>query len=206
MVEYWPELLTKASWEKLQELRDEIGDFVVIGGWAVYLWTNMHKSKDIDVIVDFKALQKLKERYELAKNQNLKKYEVKFDKFDIDIYVPHFSVFAIPVNDLMEHFTTKVRGFDVLEPEALLVLKQTAEIDRKGSIKGEKDSIDICTLIIRAPFKVSKYAQILKKYGLEDYAGELKRVLSDFDPRNSETVGMRFKDFQSWRKKICSQL
>ncbi|MEW5936415.1 MAG: hypothetical protein AB1665_01160 [Candidatus Thermoplasmatota archaeon] len=206
MVEYWPELLTKASWEKLQKLKAEIGEFVVIGGWAVYLWTGMHKSKDNDIIVDFEALDKLKRRYDLVKNQNLKKYEIKFDKFDMDIYVPHFSEFPIPVNDLIEHFTNRVRGFKVLVPEALLVLKQSAEIQRRGSIKGEKDAIDICTLMLKAPFDIQKYLQILKRYGLGNYAHDLKTTLNEFDPRNAESVGLTFKKFHLWRRKVINQL
>lgn len=206
MAEYWPELLTKASWEKLQELKGEIGRFVVIGGWAVYLWTKMHKSKDIDIIVDFKELEQMRQRYALVKNQNLKKYEIKFDKFDIDIYVPHFSEFRIPVNDLLERFTAKVGGFDVLVPEALVVLKQGAEIQRRGSIKGEKDTIDICTLLLRTPFDFQKYLRILKDYNLENYSDEIKSVIRDFDPRNSETIGMPFKEFQAWRRKVIREL
>lgn len=206
MAEYWPELLTKASWEKLQELKGEIGGFVVIGGWAVYLWTKMHKSKDIDVIVDFKALGQMRRMYTLVKNQHLKKYEIKFDKFDIDIYVPHFSEFKIPANDLLERFTAKVGGFDVLVPEALLVLKQGAEIQRRGSIKGEKDAIDICTLMLMAPFDIGKYLRILKDYNLGNYSDELKAVIRDFDTRNSKMVGMPFKEFQAWRKTVLVQL
>ena len=43
--EFWSEVVTRASWEKMQELSKNY-DFIVIGGWSAYLWTKMHKSKD----------------------------------------------------------------------------------------------------------------------------------------------------------------
>ena len=58
MNEFWNELVTQASWERLQELSKEI-DFVLIGGWAAYLWTGKHKSKDIDIIVDYETLAEI---------------------------------------------------------------------------------------------------------------------------------------------------
>ena len=50
-MEYWNELITQKSWDVLQKLKKI--NFVLIGGWASYLWTSSHKSKDIDIIVDF---------------------------------------------------------------------------------------------------------------------------------------------------------
>lgn len=56
MNEFWNSDITEASWRGLQELKREI-DFVLIGGWAVYLYSRLQKSKDIDVIVDYPALR-----------------------------------------------------------------------------------------------------------------------------------------------------
>ena len=134
MNEFWNELVTQASWERLQELSKEI-DFVLIGGWAAYLWTGKHKSKDIDIIVDYETLAKLQQNYRLEKNERLHKYEIKLEKFDIDIYVPFFSELTLPVNDIMKDHTTKVQNIKTIKPEALLILKQGAEIARRNSVK-----------------------------------------------------------------------
>jgi len=206
MAEFWPEILTSASWQRLQELKKEIKNFTVIGGWAVYLWTGIHKSKDIDIIVDLVTLDLLRQKYDLNKNMSLKKYEIKQEKFDIDIYVTYFSEFVMPVEDLIKDFTTNVQGFRVLVPEALLVLKQAAEIQRRGSVKGEKDVIDICTLLAKSGFSIKKYFEILNKYRLERYAAELSRVVNEFDAKNSENISLSFKDFQKWRKGIAKEL
>ncbi len=58
-MEFWNEIVIDRSFRILQELRKRI-DFVLIGGWAVYYLTRAVKSKDIDIIVDFKNLSKLK--------------------------------------------------------------------------------------------------------------------------------------------------
>jgi len=73
----------------MQDLKKEKFRFIVIGGWAIYLWTGQHKSKDVDIIIpDFKELESLNKRYILKKNDRLKKYEIKIEEIDIDIYLP----------------------------------------------------------------------------------------------------------------------
>lgn len=44
---YYNDLITEKSWQYLQTLRRET-NFVLIGGWAVYLYTKSLKSKDFD--------------------------------------------------------------------------------------------------------------------------------------------------------------
>ncbi len=78
-MDYWHDLLTEKSWKILQDLKGKFS-FILIGGWAVYLWARTQKSKDIDIIVDLKTLADLKKQYTVNKNDNLKKYEIKYDK------------------------------------------------------------------------------------------------------------------------------
>ena len=139
-MEFWNSQLTEKSWTVLQEIRKK-HKFILIGGWAVYLWTRQQKSKDIDIIVDIQELQKLKKE-NLSKNDNLKKYEIKTGEIDIDIYVPHFSKLTIPLED-MKNYTSEIEGFTVASKEVLLILQQGAEKERGNSVKGEKDQIDI---------------------------------------------------------------
>ncbi|HLD75822.1 MAG TPA: hypothetical protein VI874_02295, partial [Candidatus Norongarragalinales archaeon] len=61
---------------------------MLIGGWAAFLWTGKHKSKDIDIVVGHDALSGLKQRQALTKNEKLRKYEIKRGDVDIDIYTP----------------------------------------------------------------------------------------------------------------------
>ena len=204
MTEFWNELLTKASWEKLQELSKEI-EFILIGGWAIFLWTGKHKSKDIDIIVDYEILSEIREKYPLTKNDRLKKYEVKFDEFDIDIYLPFYSKLAIPIEDLKE-LTVKVQGIRTVALEALLILKQAAETERRNSIKGQKDSIDILSILIHGGIDLEKYKEMLVKYDLTDYIKELIFVIKNFDTKNLKYLDMNFKKFVNWRRSYVGKL
>lgn len=205
MNEFWNELVTQASWEKLQKLSKEI-DFVLIGGWAAYLWTGKHKSKDIDIIVDYETLAKLQQNYRLEKNERLHKYEIKFEKFDIDIYVPFFSELTLPLNEVMKDHTTKVQNIKTIKPEVLLILKQGAEIARRNSIKGIKDSIDILTLLIYAPVELKNYISLLKKYKLADYKKELAGIISNFSDDDIKYLGMDFQEFKKWKRKKMEEI
>ena len=204
MTEFWNELLTKASWEKLQELSKEF-EFTLIGGWAVFLWTGKHKSKDIDIVVDYDVLSSIREKYPLTKNDRLKKYEVKFDEVDIDIYVPFYSELAVPPQDL-EKLSAKVQGIRTVGLESLLILKQSAEIERRGSVKGQKDSIDILTILIYGSVDLKEYNELLAKYDLKAYVDELIRTIKDFDPKNSRYLDMDLKKFTDWRKEYIKKL
>lgn len=75
-MQYYHKLVTDKSYQFLQNLKRSY-EFVLIGGWAVYLYTQALKSKDIDIIVDYKELAKLKENFDVFKNDRLKKYEIK---------------------------------------------------------------------------------------------------------------------------------
>lgn len=170
------DLITEKSWKVLQEFKRKFR-FILIGGWAVYLYTQALKSKDIDLICQYEELQKLKEQYELIKNDRLKKYEIHIGEFDIDIYTPFFSELGIPAEDL-ETMTRVVEGFTVLEPEALLILKQKAYEERKHSHKGEKDKIDIIALL-RDAADFQKYKILIKHYKLSSYEKNLRHILEE---------------------------
>lgn len=198
--EFWSEEITLASWKKLTEISKEF-DFILIGGWAAYLWTKMHKSKDIDLVVDYETLETLKQKYDLNKNERLKKYEIKLETFDIDIYVAHYSKLTIPVAQLKKHVAS-IEGINTVVPEILVILKQGAEIDRRGTLKGRKDRVDILTLLNYSPFNISKYKLLLKELKLDHLEQELKNEINTFDQKESEYLGLNLKEFVNWKKKF----
>src|SRR3989338_6441330 len=174
-MEYWHDLVTEKSWKLLQQLKGKF-KFILIGGWAVYLLARTQKSKDIDVIVDIKTLQQIKSSYDLRKNDALRKYEIKVDEVDVDIYVPFYSRLAIPLEKVESQ---KIEGFDVAKPEELLILKQGAELDRRHSEKGEKDGIDIMSLLLNCDVDFERYKKILKGSGKEELINELLRLVKN---------------------------
>ena len=203
-MEFWNSALTEKSWKILLQLKEKNFDFVVIGGWAAYLWTNLHKSKDIDIVVkNFKELAFLKKNYNLAKNDNLKKYEIKIEEIDIDIYVPFFSKLTIPADEIGK-YAGIIQNFKVAKPEALLILKQGAEHDREKSVKGEKDRIDIMALLCYADINFGEYFKLLKEYNLEYFYEKLKRIILNF--KEIKYIDMNPRQFKLKKQDIINKL
>lgn len=173
-MEYYQDVITQKSWKILQELQKKIR-FILIGGWAVWLYTHTLKSKDIDIIVGYDTLSTLRKHYDIVKNERLKKYEAKIAEVDIDIYLPHYSNPGAPSQYVQKHRTIK-EGFYVPKPEMLLILKQYAYERRKASIKGEKDKIDIISLL-QLDLDFSFYKTILAETSCHDLAVKLEELL-----------------------------
>jgi len=171
---FYHNLITEKSWKILQELRNKY-KFILIGGWAVFIYTNGLKSKDIDFICDYEELKKLRQNYDLIKNQRLKKYEIKQDNADIDIYLPFFSDLGIPCDEIQKN-TINHSGFTVPKIEILMILKQHAFQGRIGSTKGEKDKIDIISLL-QQNFDFNFYLKILKMQKKQTLVNDLKKIL-----------------------------
>ena len=81
-MELWNDIVTEKSRELLFNLKG-MADFVLIGGWAVWLYTQAAKSKDIDIYInfdDFFKLQELlmKKGIPISLNSKLNKYEAKW--------------------------------------------------------------------------------------------------------------------------------
>ncbi len=203
-MEFWNSMLTEKSWKIMQDLKKEKFRFIIIGGWAAYLWTKQHKSKDIDLIIpDFNELELLKKKFVLNKNDQLRKYEIKFEEIDVDIYVPYYSKLALPVEAIVKK-TTKIEGFEVVQPEVLLALKQGAEWDRRDSIKGQKDRIDIITLLCYANPDFKKYRELLSQYKLDAYRQRLKEIITVFT--DVQHIGMNIKEYAKIKKELLKKI
>ncbi len=201
--EYWPEHVTRESWERLVDLAREI-DFRLIGGWAVYLYTGLHKSRDIDIVVDLDTLSYLREHYDLRKNLDLRKYEIREKGFDIDVYVPYFSRLVIPPEDILRMERIVIRGIPTIPPEALLLLKLDAWRERGGSVKGGKDEIDIITLVMYTEMRWSLFFKLAKKYKRPGIEKDLARLVRGFD--RLEYLSKDFQEYNKWKKEILRNL
>lgn len=177
-MQYWNELITEKSWNVLQRLRQKF-KFALIGGWAVWLWTKGQKSKDVDLIVDLEGLENLKLEFQLKKNLRLKKYELKIDDVDVDVYATYYSKLSAPAEDVLKN-TAEIEGFTVAAPEILLILKQGAEKERKHSEKGLKDRVDIMGVLINAKVDFKKYSELCKKHALLDFPRLLLEIVMGF--------------------------
>ena len=201
-MEFWHNTIIDKSFHTLQALRKEY-DFVLIGGWAVFLYTKALKSKDIDIIVAPEILGRLKTQFDVSKNERLKKYEIKFEGFDIDIYLPHWSVLGLPVEFIVKN-TTSLGGFLVPTKEILLILKLFVYQQRKGSLKGRKDALDIIALLYYGGMDMDKFSNILKKYSLEGLKDELSELFDSMVEVKELNIGR--KQFADFKKKLKSKI
>ena len=173
---YWHSLIVEKSWNVLQQLKGKF-DFILIGGWATYLWTKASKSKDIDIVVSMEMLDTIKKHYPLRKNDRLRKYEIKVDEIDVDIYVPFYSRLALPLETLSFE---AIEGFKVVKVEELLILKQGAEQDRTFSEKGEKDRIDIMGIVLFCDIDFKRYRELLQPVKKEHLIDSLIALIKNF--------------------------
>ena|SRR3989344_3807447 len=176
---FYHDLATNESWETLKAWRKQYG-FMLIGGWAVWLYTKGLKSKDIDVVMDYEALAQVKEKVEVVKNERLKKYEARQGPVDIDIYVPFYSHPGLPAEELGQ-FRVTLGGFGTVRPEVLAMLKQAAWLARQGTVKGRKDMIDWLSLVTTEAFDGEEYQRLMMRYKLQSVGkrvGELVREVT----------------------------
>ncbi len=174
-MDYYHNLVTEKSWKELQNMRRRL-DFVLIGGWAVYLYTKALKSKDIDVIIDYDQLPVLAKLYDVRKNTRLKKYEATREEVQIDIYLPHYSHIGIPVEELLKH-TINLEGFRVVETNYLIALKLFTFGKRGNSTKGRKDFIDSVSLLSHPSADYNRIRHIVESYDLADALEQSVRTL-----------------------------
>lgn len=194
---YYHSLITTQSWEELKKLKQKI-KFILIGGWAVFLYTKELKSKDIDILVEFEELGKLKKEYEVSKNERLRKYEARREAVQIDVYLPFYSFLGIPVKDLMAQ-TVSLEGFTVLKQEWLFCLKLYVLSLRARSAKGEKDFLDLISLFKNGvePGLVKK---IIQDYNLTQAAQIFQGLLAE--RVEAKEIGLNRQQF----KKIKTDL
>lgn len=145
--EFYHQDVTERSWILLQHLQSTY-PFVLIGGWAAWCYAQAEKSRDIDIVIDYATLGRLRADYpSVVRNDRLRKYEIPAEGFDVDIYVLHFSTtLTVPTEYLLAHAQV-VQGFRVPSPEALIVLKAGAWLEQRQSLHGEKDRQDLLHLL-----------------------------------------------------------
>ena len=202
MKQFWHDNITEKSFQTLQAIKGEF-DFILIGGWAVYFYTKKMKSKDIDIILNYEELGRLKEKYEIKKNERLKKYEINMGEFDLDIYLPHYSKIGFPLEKVKEHIRN-IEGFKIPRVEILLSLKLCAYHDRKNSLKGDKDKIDIIGLLDSVAIDWHFLKSIDMSYKNVPLINELKEILTSLNKVDELSISEH--RFSKLRRKILEEM
>ena len=199
---FYHNLIVKKSWELLKTLNRKY-KFILIGGWAVFLYTKALKSKDLDLVLSFDELEKLKEEFEVFKNERLKKYEARVEEIEVDIYTPFYSNPGLPAEDI-QNFVIVLEGFKVPQKEILAILKQKALLARKESVKGRKDLADLISLFRLEDFDWEKYHQIIKNYKLKNWLKTTYQIIKQ--TRVFEELGLNIHQTASLKRKILTHL
>lgn len=172
---FYRDSVVQKSWELLTDLKRQY-KFVLIGGWAVWLYTKQLKSKDIDIVVELPELEKLKNVYDFFKNDRLKKYEFRQGEVEIDVYTPYFSNPGLPAEDIATD-ARLVAGFQLPSRELLLGLKIAAWADRRASPKGRKDLVDIIGLLNDPLINADKIIKWLKHQQVKPKISKLAEMI-----------------------------
>lgn len=199
---FYHDLVTEKSWQLLQYLAKNYR-FILIGGWAVFLYSGALKSKDIDLIMEYRALEKLREEFEVFKNERLKKYEARSGEVEIDIYVPFWSNPGIGAEDLKK-YVTSTGGFKVPTAEVLAMLKMKALSQRSASPKGKKDLIDILSLFKLPEFDFSKLQLVIAKYSQKELLEITKKIIRQ--TVSVSELGLNTHKMARFKKQILSKI
>lgn len=133
---------------------------IFIGGMATYLYGSdnllpVNISHDVDFIIKKDDINDVETMYGPLKiNNRLKKREFIIGETQYDLYIEFQHGLKFDYSELQKH-SNIIQGVRVPALEHLLALKTLAYIDRKESLKGEKDLRDIITMIL-----------LINKYGI----------------------------------------
>ena len=174
---FWHELVTEKSFQLLTEFRKKYR-FVLIGGWAVFLYTRQLKSKDIDLVLSHEELMRFREDWNVEKNSRLKKYEIKTGEFDVDLYVPFYSNPGLPPEAILKTQVSR-EGFSVPSIEELLLMKLNAYQARRDSLKGEKDRLDIASLVATGEIDWKRWRKLISSYARSDLQTLFRQFLTE---------------------------
>ena len=203
-MEFWNSDITNESWKELLVLSTKY-NFILIGGWAIYLYTKLQKSRDIDMVVDYDQIKLLSVDFEMRKNPSLYRYEIKFQKFDIDVYTPFYSKLTVPPEDLINNYTL-IENIRVPRVEELLILKLGAFDYRMNSIKGQKDRLDITGLAFYSNIDYSRLKTLLNKYEKPSYIDLYVNAIAHIEKRLLPFLNLNESTYAKMKKKTLEKI
>lgn len=145
------EMINEEILDVVNELMSQLGNSVLIGGWASYAHlANVAMSKDIDTILDpLSDLQRVLSILVDVSESHLRKIRGTYRGVHVDLYVPHRSRLG-PLNvvPLLSH-TIFALGWRVLVLEAHILTKMVCLLNpgRVSSTKGAKDVDEITKML-----------------------------------------------------------
>lgn len=203
-MEFWNSDITGESGNQLISLSKKY-KFVLIGGWAIYMYTKLQKSRDIDMVVDYVQTRPLFADFQMRNNPSLRKYEIKFQKFNVDVYTPFYSRLSVSPQDLLNNYRV-IENIMVPRVEEMLILKPGAFYDRKSSIKGQKDRVDIAGLVFYSTVDYSRLRVLLNQYKKESYMDLLLDAVGNIDRHLLPYLNLNESTYSKIRKRTLDAI
>ncbi len=162
--QFWNREKTDASLKTLRVIAEKI-DFVLVGGWAVYMYTGMQKSEDVDIAISYDSLDFFR-KYGINDYGGIKiKYSV-VDGTTVGLFIEAYSDVSLPVHvrEIIEHYVL-IDNIKVVKKELLLLLKLWVYF-RESELKVDKDIIDVISLL-NSGVDMQEFKAITEKHKIE---------------------------------------
>jgi hypothetical protein len=88
---------------------------------------------------------------------------------------------GFPIEEI-KNYCQSIEGFLAPLPEVLLIMKAFTFGERKGTVKGKKDLIDIFSLLKEEKINWQSYKELIEKYNLKEVNEEFKNLISSQSP------------------------
>ena len=162
--QFWNEEQTSKSRALLNKLSSEV-DFVLIGGWAVFMYTKQQMSLDLDIAIGYDALAYFRKYGINDYNGFSIKYSV-INGVYVDLFIEGFSDkdLPVPVKEILSNYNN-IEGIKVVEKELLLLLKLWGYY-RSDQHKIRKDILDVIALLLYANIDFAKLKGYIEKYSI----------------------------------------
>ena len=168
----------KSQFKRLTEFFDRQHiDYAVIGAFALYAYGYTRATKDIDFITRFKYQSQIVEYLEslgfetLNRSEGFSNHLHSIDSARIDLVYVDGETADIIFKAIQKRSIIENSKLPVVSPEHLIALKLFAiqnDPDRK-----HKELADIKEILRITPVNKDLIREYFKKYGLEDYYGEI---------------------------------
>ncbi|MEM3208947.1 MAG: hypothetical protein QXE33_03440 [Candidatus Micrarchaeaceae archaeon] len=162
--QFWNEEQVKRSRELLNAIAGAV-DFVLIGGWAVFMYTRQQMSLDLDIAIGYESLEYFR-KYGIKDYKNISiKYSV-IDGTYVDLFIEDFSdrELPFPVRVILNNYTT-IEGIKVVNKELLLLLKLWGYL-RADQQKIRKDILDVLALLLYGDIDLEKFKNYIEEYDI----------------------------------------
>ncbi len=163
--QFWNEEKTSSSKRTLDLLAEKIG-FVLIGGWAVFLYTGAQMSEDIDLAIGYDSLSFFK-KYGLNDYGGINiKYTI-IDGAVVDLFIEGYADkdLPFPVSDIIKECSVE-GNIKVVNKEMLMLLKLWGYF-RADEAKSRKDVVDVITLLFYSKPDMKSIKEYVKRYKIE---------------------------------------